>query len=355
MVAETESAAELPQNAASKRHLEEATSEGTDHHCQQGLHNGYEISDKEAFERLLKHNSAKEREYRSRQNERKTVCHWGQRKLMLAEVEFLTQFHGLASTVVYAGAAPGLHMPKLAELFPSLRFVLVDPRPMADTVASCRAAIDNRIEVRQQLFTEEMAREFVGLDALLISDVRTSDDIREPSEEEVRADMELQRAWHEAMQPVASSLKFRLPWGSGETAYLEGDIFLPVWGPVTTTECRLFVLRGAGSRTYDNGRYERQMFHFNTHQRIAKYTHSHMKFFKCSCYDCTAEVHILTVYGRTIRGQEDSSLVSEVEKLSLELNKACHRDHQRPRTLFDPNPDPEERKRKIRKRQSTGK
>merc|ERR1711879_170587 len=140
-----------------------------------------------------------------------------------------------------AGAAPGLHVPLLAELFPELNFVLVDPRPMADVVATCHAAKDGRIEVRTAMFTTEMAKEFGTLDALFISDVRTSDDQKEPSEAEVKADMELQMTWHEAMNPVASSFKFRLPWGAGSTSYLDGDIYLPVWGPVTTTECRLFV------------------------------------------------------------------------------------------------------------------
>merc|ERR1739848_499715 len=100
-----------------------------------GRQPGYEIVDSLAFERLLRHDGAAEREYRPRHGELKTVGHWGQRKLMLAEVEFLTRFHGDASTVVYAGAAPGLHVPLMAELFPRLRFVLVDPRPMAGMVS----------------------------------------------------------------------------------------------------------------------------------------------------------------------------------------------------------------------------
>ena len=51
---------------------------------------------------------------------RHQVCHWGQRKLLLSEVEFFTTFFDpLASAlVIYAGAAPGHHIPLLSEMFP---------------------------------------------------------------------------------------------------------------------------------------------------------------------------------------------------------------------------------------------
>jgi hypothetical protein len=57
------------------------------------------------------------------------VNHWGQRKLLLSEIEFLTDWAPLDrdSIVVYAGAAPGTHIAFLAEMFPRLSFVLVDP------------------------------------------------------------------------------------------------------------------------------------------------------------------------------------------------------------------------------------
>lgn len=50
-----------------------------------------------------------------------------------------------------------------------------------------------------------------------------------------------------------------------------GDIRLPVWGPVTTTESRLVVRNDCGTREYDNTAYEEQMFYFNVHQRVALY------------------------------------------------------------------------------------
>ena len=64
------------------------------------------------------------------------------------------------------------------------------------------------------------------------------------------------------MKPAASMLKFRLPWGDGVSEYLAGKIYLPVWGPQTTTETRLIVT-DIKEASYDNRKYEEQMFYFN--------------------------------------------------------------------------------------------
>jgi len=123
-------------------------------------------------------------EYRRRNQEFKSVLHWGQRKLLLSEIMFLTRYAALPShedlsvsasdeegarraedarspgvkpwksipssaslatmleamfpveptpftpttLVVYAGAAQGFHLPLLERLFPAVVFLLVDPR-----------------------------------------------------------------------------------------------------------------------------------------------------------------------------------------------------------------------------------
>ena len=85
---------------------------------------------------------------------------------------------------------------------------------------------------------EELGEEKV----LFISDVRSADPKvlgKEEVERCVARDMESQMEWAIAMDPVASMLKFRLPYGAGKSKYLDGKIFLPVWGPQTTTETRL--------------------------------------------------------------------------------------------------------------------
>lgn len=66
--------------------------------------------------------------YKSRSGEAKTVEHWGQRKLLMSEIEFLTNYATDNCTVVYVGAAPGTHINYMSNvLFPKLNFILIDP------------------------------------------------------------------------------------------------------------------------------------------------------------------------------------------------------------------------------------
>lgn len=67
----------------------------------------------------------------------------------MSEIEFLTHFSEPDITVVYAGAAPGTHINYLADLFPQVRFVLVDPAPF-----KCKSS--DRVIVRQEFFTDEV-------------------------------------------------------------------------------------------------------------------------------------------------------------------------------------------------------
>lgn len=312
----------------------------------------------------------------------RSVNHWGQRKLLLSEIEFLTLFTGrrakttIATTaisgttammpidtaagatadmrdlpspsgskddnddnngrplVVYAGAAPGTHINYLANLFPHVDFLLVDPsdfcaRPVEEdeettnladrtpflssppqvsfrptaattttTIATATATVATtattataatkasltrrrlRIRIRQEFFTDDVCRQVLAenRDILFISDIRTAD----PKvlsvtqvEEAISHDMQLQMGWHRLLNARASMLKFRLPWDGGKTTYLDGDIYLPVWGRETTTECRLVVRRGADTKIYDNRRYEEQMFYFNRVTRVEYYDHTY--------------------------------------------------------------------------------
>lgn len=95
-------------------------------------------------------------QYRRRKGEVKTVIHWGQRKLLMSEIEYLTLHGDKASLIVYAGAAPGTHIAILSEMFPQHRFILVDPAPF--TVKE-----SPRIICRQEMFTDEVAKEMKDL------------------------------------------------------------------------------------------------------------------------------------------------------------------------------------------------
>lgn len=88
--------------------------------------------------------------YRPDVYRQRTALHIGQRKLLLSEVDFLTDYARKGDTVVYAGSAPGIHLPYLASLFHSkaLRFELYDPRkfslPKGRAEANARIASSSR-------------------------------------------------------------------------------------------------------------------------------------------------------------------------------------------------------------------
>jgi hypothetical protein len=247
------------------------------------------------FVRALIHGSAGRTDYVPRGDDAIWTKHWGQRKLLLSEIEFLVQYGDKAKLVLYVGAAPGTHIGYLSDLFPEHRFILFDPLPF---VIKPRREM---IECRREIFTNDTAQEFVGHNCLFISDIRSVnvDDVQEEElDAVVSQDMLAQQRWVQIIQPIAACLKFRLPWCAGKTEYLKGTIFYPVWGRPSTSESRLVVERHAGTSIYDNLLYSEEMCYFNSVLRVAHFSHSvqddgpgldH-------CYDCTAEIHILGDY-----------------------------------------------------------
>ena len=285
--------------------------------------------------------------YKRRTHEVKTVIHWGQRKLLMSEIEFLTLYSGSCRMVVYAGAAPGTHIAFLSNMFPDLHFYCVDPAPF--TVKET-----DKITTVQALFTVEMAQRLgekhPGM--LFISDIRTADferDTEKVIEAKVKRDMVMQKEWHMRMRPMRSMFKFRLPWTAGTTSYLDGDVYLPVWGPITTTETRLITKENTLTEVeYDHKKYEDQLFYFNTVTRPALYKHDVTEGEGIDhCYDCRAEVHILSSYLESFKGVTSENLAKEVCLMSQRISKqiANHR------TLLHDNLDPCDRKKRIKANQ----
>ncbi|EDQ88203.1 uncharacterized protein MONBRDRAFT_26377 [Monosiga brevicollis MX1] len=305
---------------------------------------GYESRTDLPFETILRPD-APAVPYRRRKNERKSVIHWGQRKLLLCEIEFLLLHGDKAPLVVYAGAAPGPHVKILMGMFPKHSFVCVDPAPFSKQLVE-----NDRLILRQEMFTDDVAREFADRDVLFLSDIRSADpDIMDEKEvdSQVVADQEAQMRWHLLMKAKASLLKFRLSWKEGITNYLKGDIYLPIWGPMTTTEARLLV-EGTEMQGYDNQKYEQQMFFFNTVARVARYEHDVKAVGIDFCYDCRAEVEVLRRYIKQERTADLSAeeLAERVGRLSERISRELGH-----RTLADGNSDPGVRKQGIIQRQ----
>lgn len=336
----------------------------------ENAHRNYHAHTDIRFRRVLDHDEADGEDYDNRKGEVRTTLHWGQRKLMLAEIEFLTLHAKAKTTVVYAGAAPGTHLNQLSRLFPDVTFMCFDPAPFS-------AQATERVQLHQEFFTDDIAETFADREryphVLFISDIRTADPRRMKSqavEEAVHNDMEAQQRWHLGIAPARSMLKFRLPWAPGTTTYLDGDVHLPVWGPCATTEARLVTYEEHGRmREYNNTQYESQMMYFNTVTRVGLYPHpvgmdggdrvegAHF----CNCYDCTAEVTILMRYSQKFAltwakvGDQEASytrseLAEKVASMSHAISRGCHKT----RTLRDAAPDKEERQHRIEQSQYIG-
>lgn len=246
------------------------------------------------FTRALDTGTFPRREYS--QHVRWKPRHWGQLKLLLSEIEFLSPYHESNYLVVYAGAAPGVHVPILSDMFPSMQFILIDPQP--SMIVNGQYA---NIQVMQAMMTDELAGEFASHPwhdkILFISDVRMivpcirRESARE-HQDRIQKDMISQKGWLEILQPVCSMLKFRLPWDGVSTSYLDGKILFPVYGKEATHEARLCVPQGAKLIEYDNKLYEGLMAYFNQEFRPAIYEHAGQS----RCFDCTSFRWIVEQY-----------------------------------------------------------
>ena len=270
------------------------------------------------FHEILCHGRFPRRKYVPRDPSRaSSVLHLGQRKLLMSEIGALLRLNADTNYVaVYAGAAPGIHTPLLAEMFPNVTLHLYDPAPF-------KIEASKQIKLFNMCFTDDIARSYAQNEypnLVFICDIRRTCD-----ERAVWEDMQSQMRWHEIMNPCLTSLKFRLPWpgngvvdDSNQVEYLNGDIYLPIWGPVSTTESRLVIEQGVHARNskriYDCLAYEEEMCYFNRVVRPS--IHNEQREFSRGldgCYDCTAEVRLLeryhTIWWHTTISTDKISLV----------------------------------------------
>jgi ribosomal protein S18 acetylase RimI-like enzyme len=261
------------------------------------------------FERVLDFKTARKIKYRERKGESRVQLHWGQRKLHLTEIEFLTLHGDRAKIIVYIGSANGTHIAHLTKMFPEHKFHLYDPAPFDPILSKCP-----NITMYNQLFLEPDIKGWQGKQTLLISDIRTvpkgwseketRKDIGKDMENDVKMNMKLQENVYLGMQSEACMLKFRLPWASGETEYLPGEIRFQPWAPQTSTETRLIILKENQKLVkYDNSTYEDICFRFNTCTRTQTFKNfedypilSKLNYGVPKSYDLLAEIKILEEY-----------------------------------------------------------
>jgi len=316
--------------------------------------------------------------------------HWGQLKLLLSEIQFLTRAFPKKNkvdlsnyTLVYVGAAPGNHINILFDLFPSLNFILIDKRPFNNNIlreanrnTKSKSKSSRKITIINKYLDETLSKELKtkleleGQEIILISDIRSSlsypenifleksnlskftnidkkdfsnlnekifsqPEINKFLKEYIVAnkldnppsnidklpfnkkieymhlylwnniiikDMNLQKEFVNLLTPKFSLLKFRFPYDIiSDFDYFNGFVFLPVYGPKYTTECRLYVERQAGN-VYEMKKWkpiihEHKMNYFNHVIRKQYYYHIYDNITGIDhCFDCSSKIQIIINY-----------------------------------------------------------
>lgn len=215
--------------------------------------------------------------------------HWGQRKLLLTEIDLLTyalEKNDDPIDIIYAGAAHGIHLPYLFHLFPNIRLHLYDPAVFSEKLLPymeegkiiinefyhSKYDIDKYTPFKTQktgipenygFFTDEVS-EYIRnkfFDAsknysncLFVSDIRrdlrkqpneTYEEYNTKFERLIFEDQINQQNWIKIMRPKYSMLKFKLPYvEEGRQKYykhMKGIIRFQTWHPSNSAETRLII------------------------------------------------------------------------------------------------------------------
>ena len=321
--------------------------------------------------------------YRRRMKEMKRAIHWGQRKLLLSEIEFFTLYWDPnvipRPLCVYAGSAPGIHISLLSKMFPVFTFHLYDPKPF-------KIVNSERITIFNEYFTDEVAARYGNRDdVFFVSDIRTigykevmdeelekrgvlktlvergikyfnpdasnipsdliglykqaSNATTDRIETQIWKDMEIQQEWVLNMNPAHAFIKFRLPYvyeGDRFVQYLKGSVFWQTWAPQSSTETRLKPTKNA------NGVYELadwsileyeewNFYHNSTIRETVSYLNPFTNTAKpisepelSNDYDSTSEAYILMLYYQKIGINNLDLIYPKVIKLSELITRSLN-------------------------------
>ena len=289
-------------------------------------------------------------------------CHWGQKKLLLSEIQFLTNVCKKLNTkslkdyaVVYAGAADGFHFPILYNLFPELIWLLYDPGKFSKE--SYMHPQKQKVKIFNQFFTDETIKHAQqnaeNRKILFISDIRVS-----TKDEEVYLDMINQARWGTSIDADFMLLKFRLPYNepktfkpiniidlklnkkfinnhdfiAKDTIYLKGDVFLQLYHPQYSSELRLFVEKKNNKydlQNYDYIEIENKIFNYNTEIRLTAYIEGY-KFLNLipgynDSLECIMEYEIIKNYYEYFHNIKNKNIIiQKLYDLNHFLEKLTH-------------------------------
>jgi hypothetical protein len=274
------------------------------------------------FERIIT-SDAEQMEYTQRDGEKHTVVFQYYRRELIESVEFLVQTLVPADiqeyVFIFVGAAPGYDLVYLRTLFPTLHFVLFDPKPI-------RTRIGGHTEIYQELFTEAWAHKFSkrfrSKRILLQCYTRISNKLFE-------SNLQMIRNWHRIMNVHRGAYELTLPYDSDRwTTFIKGELYFPIWSKPAGADCRLITdFDTLQTSTFSHRRHEEIMAYFNCITRTCSYHHDlKLPGVYDECYDCTAEKHILFSYVSDFLGIEDNhEACQKVIKLSSDIHTYFYR------------------------------
>lgn len=248
--------------------------------------------------------------------------HFGQLKLQLSEVLFLTKYYTDNALVIYVGAAGGYHIPFLVDMFPNLTFHLWDPLPFAIKQT-------DRMRIFNRFFTNKDAENYKDMNKkiLFMSDIRnpeirrmkknSSEDSINKLDQIVYTDMDYQKDWVNIINPIAAYLKFRLPYNIPTYKYMTGTIYLQPYSP-QSTECRLLTTDYKTMKKYDCFEFDEKMAYFNQHIRQKSTNKSHKwrkemdKYGIVSNWDSVYAFVILSMYLRKMKNDKNRDSVPKL-------------------------------------------
>ena len=289
------------------------------------------------------------------------LCHWGQKKLLLSEIQFLTNICIKLNikklkdyVIIYIGSADGTHLPILFEMFPELEWHLYDPNPFSKYVKKYGK---NKVFIYNEYFTNETIykiKKNINKKILFISDIRVT-----PKDEQVMKDMKDQGKWGLELNADFMLLKFRLPYNEPNTykplnindlefnkkyinnfdliakdcIYLKGIIYLQLYHPTYSTELRLFVEKNKENKySLDDYNYidiENKLFNYNSEIRGILNNENYEFLNLIPGYDtsieCILEYNIIEKYYNYFYNNNKNEIINKLFDINLFLEKLTNK------------------------------
>jgi len=234
----------------------------------------------------------------------KSVVHWGQLKMFLVTLIFLTKIikpDDKEVHIIYPGSGRGnINLLILCDMFPNTRWYLIDP---IEILPKIKYKLNNHkqiIEIRNEYFTDELAEEYYekfknrNFKLLFFSDIRLSTD-----DNAILGDNDSNIKWHKIIKPEFSYLKFRCAYdGNNLYKYYKGTIYTQPYAPGSSTESRILLSTELEEYTYNTEEYEGKFIYFNRILRPSYYKKSIIQnnnYFD-HCYDCTYFSYLIKNY-----------------------------------------------------------